>query len=94
MSPICPAEKRVEGVGDWTTEGDCDDRDDKGDWGVNQKGSLEKDRGVPRPIFFTHSNFSSGTRQEFRFSASDESLDDFRYGFGTESGDRQSVTRC
>ncbi len=45
---------------------------------------LEEDRGVPQPILFTLSNVSSGTRQEFRFSSSDESLDDFRYGFETE----------
>ncbi|MDF1845088.1 MAG: hypothetical protein P1U77_27045 [Rubripirellula sp.] len=69
----------------WTTEGD---RAGKGGWGVNPKGSLEKGRGAPPPIFFTRSNVSSGTRHEFRFSPSDESLDDFRYGFDTEFGMR------
>lgn len=56
--------------------------------------SLEKDRGAPRPIFCTLSNVSSGTRQEFRFSPSDESLDDFRYGFETEFGRVWGQARC
>ncbi|MDA9858099.1 hypothetical protein N9D23_08245, partial [Rubripirellula sp.] len=50
--PIRLAEKQGKGVGAWTTEGNWDDRDDKGDWGVNQKGSFDKDRGAPRPFFY------------------------------------------